>query len=93
MSAAFTSPHLACTIGHIVMTYIDSPVCSDDDREQVARAVRTLVGIEARSCVPGHFGGGAAVHGLLNSVLWMASCTKYEARKELENRLDCVSEQ
>ena len=90
MSAAFTSPHLACTIGHIVMTYIDAPVHSDDDREQLVRSVRTLVGIESPSCVPGHFSGGAAIHGLFYG--W-ASCTKYKARKELENQLDCVSEQ
>ena len=62
--AAFSSPHLACTIVHTIIEYIDAPVCSDGDREQVARAVRTLIGIEAPSNVPGHFGRGAAVHGL-----------------------------
>jgi hypothetical protein len=61
---AFTSPHPACTIGYIIMDYIAAPDCKNSNYERVAQAVDTLIHIEAPSSVPGHFGGGAAVHSL-----------------------------
>jgi hypothetical protein len=59
---AFTSPHSLCSIGHIVMEYIDAADCKHSDYRQVARAVNTLIRVKGPSSAPGHLGGGAVVH-------------------------------
>ncbi|KAK0460847.1 hypothetical protein IW261DRAFT_1349286, partial [Armillaria novae-zelandiae] len=47
-----------------------------------ARAVDTLIHIEAPSSVPGHISGGAVVHSMFTE---LASDVKYESSKELQD--------
>lgn len=80
--AVFTSfHHPIWPIGHIVMEYIDAPDCTVSDHEQVVGAVDMIIHIEAPSDVPGHYGGGAAVHSLFNEWRLVSSTRRARSSK------------
>ncbi|KAK0218736.1 hypothetical protein IW262DRAFT_1052340 [Armillaria fumosa] len=79
---AFTSHNPVCTVGYIIMEYIDAPDC-----KWVARAMDTLIHIEAPSTVPGHIDDGVAIHSMFSE--W-ASVIKHESSKKLQDHVNVI---
>ena len=56
---AFTVEYYGCLIGYIAMEFIDGVDCDSNDVELVAKAVQTLIGLQAPpASTLGHVGGG-----------------------------------
>ena len=84
---ASTDDNPNCTIGYIVMQYIDAVVCDTGDVELVAAAVQTLISVPAPSDAPGPVGGGPIIHNFF--VDWTSAIT-YESVEELQQHINGV---
>ena len=85
---AFTREHPACPIGYIAMQYIEGADCDSGDVDLVAKAVQTLIGVQAPSRTLGHVGGGAIVHSFFLDWIPVAD---YKSVEDLEAHINNVS--
>ncbi|KAI6013062.1 hypothetical protein BKA83DRAFT_17857 [Pisolithus microcarpus] len=57
---AFSAEYCGCSIGYIAMEFIEIIDCDSNDAELAAKAVQTLIGLQApQTATFGHVGGGA----------------------------------
>jgi hypothetical protein len=85
---AFQWEHPACTIGCIVMEYVDGSDCKAGDVDDVAKAVQTLTSICGPDLTPGHIGGGYLVHPFF---LDWVSLVQYPSVADLQEHINNVS--
>ncbi|KAG8922933.1 hypothetical protein FRC01_013435, partial [Tulasnella sp. 417] len=84
---AFSVDTPDCSIGYIVMEYIDALDCDESDFLLVATAVQTLIGLQGPNLAPGPIGGGPIMHTFF--VEWTSSVT-YKTVEELEEHINGI---
>jgi len=88
---AFTAEYYGCLIGYIAMEFIDGVDCDSNDVELVAKAVQTLIGLQAPpASTLGHVGGGtrSIVHSFFPD--WLPNA-EYKADRDFYAHIKKVS--
>ena len=88
---AFTAEYYRCLIGYIAMEFIDGVDCDSNDVELVAKAVQTLIGLQAPpASTLGHVGCGtrSIVHSFFPD--WLPNA-EYKSNQDSYAHIEKVS--